>query len=183
MNQGPTGGRGGRGSRGKKGAGRPGIPLARVHDAGLFVATIPGRPAIFPYTLELARGEQVWEQGDPYRFLPTIGDLDLHLILDNAATHKTALIQRWVLKHPRVHLHFTPTSSSWLNLVECWFSRLQRRALARAEFASTDALEAARRGYIAATNAAPKPFTWTRTADEILASVARFCRRTSGSDH
>lgn len=110
-------------------------------------------------------------------------ELDLHLILDNAATHKTALIQRWVLKRPRVHLHFTPTSASWINLVECWFSLLQRRALARAAFASTDALEAALRAYIAATNAAPKPFIWTKTADEILASVKRFCQRTSRSDH
>ena len=105
-------------------------------------------------------------------------ELDLHLILDNAATHKTDLIRRWVLKRPRVHLHFTPTSSSRLNLVECWFSLLQRRALARAAIASTDALEAALRDYIAATNAAPKPFTWSQTADEILASVARCCRRT-----
>ena len=109
--------------------------------------------------------------------------LDLHLILDNAATHKTALIQRWVLKRPRVHLHFTPTSSSWINLVECWFSVLQRRALTRAAFASTDALETALHAYVAATNAAPKPFVWTKTADEILAFVKRYCRRTSLSDH
>lgn len=72
-------------------------------------------------------------------------DLDLHLILDNAATHKTELKKRRVLKRPRVHLHFTPTSASWINLVECWFSLLQRRALTRAAFASTDALEAALR--------------------------------------
>jgi transposase len=110
-------------------------------------------------------------------------ELDLHLILDNAATHKTALIHRWVLKRPRVHLHVTPTSASWINLVECWFSLLQRRALTGGVFASTDALEAALRAYIAATNAAPKPFVWTRTADEILAAVTRFCRRTSGPDH
>jgi hypothetical protein len=88
-----------------------------------------------------------------------------------------------VLKRPRVHLHFTPTSASWINLVECWFSLLQRRALARAEFASTDALEAALHDYVAATNTAPKPFVWTTTADDILASVARFCQRASGSDH
>lgn len=108
---------------------------------------------------------------------------DLHLILDNAATHKTALIQRWVRKRPRVHLHVTPTSASWINLVGCWFSLLQRRALTRAAFASTDALAAALRDYIAATNAAPKPFVWTKTADEVLASVKRFCRRTSRADH
>jgi hypothetical protein len=88
-----------------------------------------------------------------------------------------------VLKRPRVHLHFTPTSASWINLVECWFSLLQRRALARAAFASTDALEAALRAYIAATNAALKPFVWTKTADEILASVKRYCQRTPRADH
>ena len=82
-----------------------------------------------------------------------------------------------------MHLHFTLTSALWLNLVECWFALLQRRALARAAFASTDALEAALSDYIAATNAAPKPFVWTKTADEILASVKRFCQRTSRSDH
>lgn len=110
-------------------------------------------------------------------------ELDLHLILDNSATHKTELIKRWLLKHPRVHLHFTPTSASWLNLVECWFSLLQRRALARAEFTSPEALEAALNDYIAASNTDPKPFVWTKSADEILASVKRFCHRTSGSDH
>ena len=78
-----------------------------------------------------------------------------------------------------MHLHFTPTSASWINLVECWFPLLQRRALTRAAFASTDTLEAAPRDYIAATNAAHKPFVWTRTADEILASVKRYCQRTS----
>jgi transposase len=110
-------------------------------------------------------------------------ELDPHLILDNAATHKTALIQRWVLKRPRVHLHFTPTSSSCVNLVECWFSVLPRRALTRAAFASTDARETALHAYVAATNAAPKPFVWTKAADEILACVKRYCRRRSLSDH
>jgi transposase len=109
-------------------------------------------------------------------------EFDLHLILDNSAMHETALVKRWVLRHPRVHLHFTPTGASWINLVECWFSLLQRRALARAAFASTDALDAALHAYIAATNADPKPFVWTKSADEILAAVRRFCQRTSGSD-
>lgn len=108
-------------------------------------------------------------------------ELDLHLVLDNASTHKTPLIHRWLLQHPRVHLHFTPTSASWLNLVECWFSLLQRRELARGSFRSTDALEQTIIGYIAATNAAPKPFVWTKTADEILASVGRYCQRITDS--
>ena len=167
---------------------RPGQPERRTHDyirhgtRDLFAA------------LDVKAGTVIGEiharhRSEEFRhFLDTVDattppELDLHLILDNAATHKTALIQRWVLKRPRVHLHFTPTSASWINLVECWFSLLQRRALARAAFASTDALEAALRDYIAATNTAPKPFIWTKTADEILASVERFCQRTSRSDH
>jgi transposase len=104
-------------------------------------------------------------------------------VLDNASTHKTPAVHRWLVAHPRVHLHFTPTSASWLNLVECWFSRLQRRELARGQFRSTDALEQAITAYIAATNAAPKPFVWTKTADDILASVGRYCQRISDSHH
>src|ERR1700710_683589 len=110
-------------------------------------------------------------------------DFDVHLVLDNAATHKTRLIHDWLLKRPRWHLHFTPTSASWLNLVECWFSLLTRRCLQRGAFNSTGALEAAIHAYIEQTNAQPRPFVWTRTADEILASVKRFCQRTSNSDH
>lgn len=110
-------------------------------------------------------------------------ELDVHLILDNAATHKTRLIRDWLAKRPRHHLHFTPTSASWLNLVESWFALLTARQLKRGAFRSTGELEAAIRRYIAATNAAPKPFVWTKSADEILASVARFCQRTSNSVH
>lgn len=115
------------------------------------------------------------------RHTPT--DLDLHLILDNASIHKTPLVHRWLLRHPRVHLHFTPTSASWLNLVECWFARLTTRQLARGAFRSTHALEQAIKTYITTTNAAPKPFVWTKTADEILESVARYCQRTNDSHH
>ena len=110
-------------------------------------------------------------------------ELDVHLVLDNAATHKTALIRRWLLKRPRYHVHFTPTSSSWLNLVECWFSILQRRELARGVYRSTYALERVIRRYVANANTEAKPFVWTKTADEILASVERFCLRTSNSHH
>jgi transposase len=110
-------------------------------------------------------------------------DLDVHLVLDNAATHKTRTVHDWLLKRPRWHLHFTPTSSSWLNLVEGWFSLLTRRCLQRGAFSSTAALEAAIQAYIDQTNAEPRPFRWTKTADEILASVGRFCQRTSNSDH
>jgi len=109
--------------------------------------------------------------------------LELHLVLDNASTHKTPLIHRWLVRHPRVHLHFTPTSSSWLNLVECWFSILTARQLRRGRFHSTRALECAIRAYIAENNAHAKPFVWTKSADEILSSVASYCQRTSNSHH
>lgn len=121
-------------------------------------------------------------------FLQTIeratpAELQLHLVLDNASTHKSPIIKRWLLRHPRVHLHFTPTSSSWINLVECWFSILTARQLKRGRFRSTRALENAIRSYVAKNNAAPKPFIWTKSADQILKSVAEFCIRTSGSHH
>ena len=110
-------------------------------------------------------------------------ELDLHLVLDNSSTHKTPAVHRWLVEHPRVHLHFTPTSASWLNLVECWFSLLQRRELARGQFRSTEALEQTITHYIATTNATPKPFVWTKSADEILASVRRYCQRITDSHH
>lgn len=109
--------------------------------------------------------------------------LDVHLVLDNASIHKTPLVHRWLAKRPRFHLHFTPTSASWLNLVESWFALLQRRELTRGRYRSTYALEQALRRYLAHTNQAPTPFIWTKSADDILASVARFCQRTSNSDH
>jgi transposase len=105
-------------------------------------------------------------------------EFGVHLILDNYGTHKTATIQRWLLKRPRFQLHFTPTSASWLNLVERWFGLLTERQLRRGVFRSTRNLETTIRDYIDTHNEAPKPFIWTKTADEILASVARFCQRT-----
>jgi DDE superfamily endonuclease len=94
-------------------------------------------------------------------------------------------VHDWLLKRPRWHLHFTPTSASWLNFVEGWFSLLTRRCLQQGAFNSTAGLEAAIQVYINQTNAEPKPFIWTKTADDILilASVQRFCQRTSNSDH
>jgi transposase len=122
------------------------------------------------------------------KFLDTIdaavpAHLDVHLILDNYGTHKTPRIHRWLARHPRFHLHFTPTSASWLNLVERWFALLSDKQIKRAAHASTRALEAAILAYIALSNSSPKPFVWTKTADEILASLARFCHRISGSGH
>jgi hypothetical protein len=110
------------------------------------------------------------------------GNLDVHLVFDNAATYKTKLVHDWLLKRPRWNLHFTPTSSSWLDLVKGWFSLLNRRCLQRGAYGSTDAFEAAIQAYIDYTNAEPRPFRWTKSADEILASVGCFRQRTSNSD-
>jgi transposase len=110
-------------------------------------------------------------------------EADVHLVLDNAATHKTKLVHDWLVKRPRFHLHFTPTSASWLNLVECWFAVLSRRRLERGVFTSTAELEDAIVRYIAATNADPKPFVWAKSADASLASLTRFCQAISTSDH
>jgi transposase len=109
--------------------------------------------------------------------------LDVHLILDNYATHKTPRVHRWLAKRPRYHLHFTPTSSSWLNLVERWFAALTEKQLRRGVFRSTRELEAAIMHYLETANDNPKPFTWTKSADQILQTIARFCKRTSDSGH
>ena len=110
-------------------------------------------------------------------------ELDVHLILDNSAIHKTALIRRWLAQRPRYHVHFTPTGSSWLNLVERWFGLLTEKQLRRGVHRSTRELEEAITRYVESTNDHAKPFVWTKTADEILASVRRFCLRTSNSGH
>ena len=105
-------------------------------------------------------------------------ELDVHLIADNYATHKTALIRNWFAKRPRFHIHFTPTSASWLNLVERWFGLLTEKQLRRGVHQSSGELEAAIYRYLDVTNEDPKPLVWTKTADQILASVTRFCQRT-----
>jgi transposase len=105
-------------------------------------------------------------------------DRDVHLIMDNYGTHKTLLIKNWLLKRPRFHVHFTPTYGSWLNLVERWFAALTTKQLRRGAHRSVTQLEKAIREFIDAHHADPKPFVWTKTADEILASIARFAQRT-----
>jgi transposase len=104
-------------------------------------------------------------------------DLELHLVLDNYATHKTPAIHQWLLKHPRFHLHFTPTSSSWMNLVERWFAELTNRKLRRSAHRSVTELETDIRKWINEWNKAPKPFVWTKSADEILETLAAYCQR------
>ena len=109
--------------------------------------------------------------------------LDVHLILDNYGTHKTALIRKWLAKRPHYHLHFTPTGASWINLVERFFALLTDKQIRRGVHRSTRELEQAIRHYLDAYNETAKPFAWTKTADQILASVARFCQRTSVTGH
>lgn len=117
-------------------------------------------------------------------FLDTIeanvpAELDVHIVLDNYGTHKTAIIRKWFAKRPRFHVHFTPTYGSWINLVERWFAAITNKRIRRGVFRSVKELEAAIREYIAIHNEDPKPFVWTRTAEQILASIARFAQRTN----
>jgi len=167
---------------------RPGQAERRTHDYIRY-----GTTTLFA-ALDVKTGTVIGECHSRHRarefrrFLDTIDeavplDLDIHLILDNYATHKTPAIHRWLMKRPRYHLHFTPTSASWLNLVERWFVELTDKQLRRGVHRSTRELVAAIRHYLTLTNETPKPFTWHKTADEILATVARFCQRTSNSGH
>lgn len=122
------------------------------------------------------------------KFLDTIDaavppDMDINLILDNYATRKTPLIQGWIAKQARYHLHFTQKGASWINLVERWFVLLTEKQLRRGVHRSTRDLERAIDAYLAVSNEVPKPFVWTKTADEILATIARFSQRISDSGH
>ena len=121
-------------------------------------------------------------------FLTTIdqsvpADLQVHLIMDNYGTHKTASVKRWLARHPRFHTHYTPTYSSWINLVERWFADLTEKQIRRGTHRSTRQLTQAIKDYLTANNENPKPFKWTKTADQILESLGRFCQRTSDSGH
>jgi transposase len=105
--------------------------------------------------------------------------LDVHIIMDNYSTHKTTLIRNWFAKRPRFHVHFTPTYSSWLSLVERWFAELTMKQIRRGAYGSVAQLKAGIQEFIDAHQANPKPFVWTTSADEILASIARFAQRTA----
>ena len=122
------------------------------------------------------------------RFLKTIdaavpATMEAHLILDNYGTHKTPAVRRWLVRHPRFHLHFTPTGASWLNLVERWFANLTAKQIRRGVFRSTEELEQAIRRYLDINNEEPKPFLWTKTADQIFGSIKRMCERINDSGH
>jgi transposase len=110
-------------------------------------------------------------------------NLDVHVIVDNSSTHKTPAIHRWLLRHPRFTMHFTPTYSSWLNLVERWFAELTERWLRRGTHRSTKELVAAIRTWIERWNDDPRPFVWHKSADEILETLAAYCQRINDSGH
>lgn len=109
--------------------------------------------------------------------------LGVHLVLDNYTTHKTEKVKRWLLRHPRFQLHFIPTYSSWLNLVERWFAELTSKKLQRSSHTSVRRLERDIREWLEINNENPRPFVWRKTADEILSKIARFCVRTCDSGH
>jgi transposase len=166
----------------------PGMPERRTHDyarhgiTSLFAAFNTADGTVIS---ELHRQHRAAEFG---KFLATIdktvpAELDIHLICDNYGTHKTPAIRAWLARHPRFHMHFTPTGSSWINQVERWFGFLTEQKIRRGAHKSVQALEADIRAWIADWNANPRPFIWTKTAEEILESLARFCRRISGAGH
>ena len=166
----------------------PGFVESRTHD---YVRH--GTTSLFA-ALDVKTGRVIGECHRRHRaiefrkFLETIDehvpeDLDIHLVLDNSSTHKTPAIHRWLAKRPRYHLHFTPTSSSWLNLVERWFATLSAKQIKRGTHRSTRQLEAAIRDYIDHNNDVPKPFVWTKTADQIFEKLRNYCVRTSDSGH
>lgn len=144
--------------------------------------------------LEIATGQVISAVKRRHRhqeflaFLRTIdknvpAGLDIHVVLDNLSTHKTPEVKAWLLKHPRFHLHFTPTSSSWLNLVERFFAEITAKLLRRGVHRSVTALERDIRDWIQQWNTNPKPYVWTRTADQILESLAAYCQRINNSEH
>jgi transposase len=166
----------------------PGIPERRTHDYERH-----GTTTLFA-ALDIATGAVIGDLHRRHRsseflqFLRTIeanvpAMLDIHLVMDNYGTHKTPSIKNWLARHPRFHVHFTPTSASWLNQVERWFATLTQKYIRRGTHRSTRQLEQAIRHYIKLNNNDPKPFVWTKTADDILASIERFCLRTSNSRH
>jgi transposase len=161
----------------------PGQPERRTHDYKRH-----GTTALFA-ALDIATGRILGRcyrrhrASEFRRFLDAIDaavpdDLDIHLVLDNYATHKAPKIKAWFAKRPRYHLHFTPTYASWLNQVERWFALLSERQIRRGVHRSVNDLEEAVAAFITNHNAAPQPFRWTKSADDILQSVARFCQRT-----
>ena len=122
------------------------------------------------------------------RFLAVIdkavpADLDIHLVLNNYGTHKTAMIHNWLARRPRYHLHFTPTGAYWINQIERWFAEITQKQIRRGSFRSTQALEKAIKEYLAVYNEDPKPLIWTKSADAILESLRSYCEVISETGH
>ena len=167
---------------------RPGLPERRTHDY------VRGGTTNLYAALDIASGQVIADMTEHHRalefrrFLNLINnsvpkDLDVHVVVDNSSTHKTPEIHRWLLRHPRFTLQFTPTYSSWMNLVERWFAELTTKWLRRGTHRSTKELEAAITTWIANWNEDPKPFVWHKSADEILDTLAAYCARISDSGH
>jgi transposase len=166
----------------------PGTPERITHD---YIRA--GTTDLFA-ALEVATGKVITQTRHQHRaiefrsFLNTINrqvpaDLDVHLICDNLSTHKAPEIKRWLVRHPRFHIHFTPTGSSWLNLVERWFAEITMKLIRRGVHRSVKDLERDITTWTENWNTNPRPYVWTKTADQILESVAAYCQRINDSGH
>jgi transposase len=166
----------------------PGTPARASHDYVRY-----GTSSLYA-ALDLATGKVIGSLHARHRaqeflaFLKKLdaevpADLDCHVVLDNASTHKTPAVKRWLTTHPRFVLHFTPTSSSWLNLVERWFAELTTKKLRRGTHTSVRQLNTDIRAWIETWNDNPRPYVWTKTADQILSSIANYCNRINDSGH
>ena len=166
----------------------PGTPQRATHDDKRH-----GTSSLYA-ALDLASGKVIGSLHERHRaiefhkFLQTIdrqvpAHLDVHLVLDNSSTHKTPKIKRWLAQHPRFVLHFTPTSSSWINLVERWFGELTSKLLRRGAHPTVRALNAEIRAWIENWNDNPRPYVWTKPAEQILESIARYCQRINQTRH
>lgn len=167
---------------------RPGVAERQTHD---YIRN--GTTSLFA-ALDVASGKVIGSCHRRHRhqeflkFLDKIEDsvpaeLDIHLVMDNYGTHKAPKVKQWLARHPRYHVHFTPTSASWLNQVERFFGLLTDRRIRRGSFATVRQLETAIHAYVASHNEQATPFQWTADADAILKKIARFCVRTSDSGH
>jgi transposase len=166
----------------------PGVPQRATHDYKR-----AGTSSLYA-ALDITSGQVISRLHSRHRaiefkqFLQTLdrevpAELEVHVVLDNSSTHKTPAIQKWLLAHPRFALHFTPTSSSWLNLVERWFAELTTKKLRRGAHRSVRELNADIRAWIKTWNDDPKPYVWTKTAEQILESIATYCTRINESRH
>ncbi len=166
----------------------PGVPERATHD---YVRN--GTTNLYA-ALDVASGQVIAEMSPRHRseefrrFLNVIDaavpeHLDVHVVLDNSSTHKTPSIQRWLVRHPRFHVHFTPTYRSWLNLVERWFAELTTKWIKRGTHGSVRDLTASIRTWITTWNDHPRPYVWHKTADEILDNLANYCQRINDSGH